>query len=395
MDTTRLLWFDDPFRPRQPPAFSARVRTTFTADRAGEWTIGFTSVGDGRLIIDGELVLDNGDVPLAAIAAMGKPELTTTIELAVGEQIELEFQLRRISDADGLTALLIGCRPPTAADPIAEAVTLAQSADVTVLVVGTSGEYETEGRDRDDIALPGDQNALIEAVSAVSSRTVVVLNIGAPVAMPWLDRVDAVLVSWFAGQELGDALVDVLTGVVEPQGRLPMTFPRQLADSPAFEHHPGRDGVAEYAEGRLIGHRWYDLHDIEPLFGFGFGLGYATTDIVGATLVDPWSVEVVIQNRSDRDGVAVAQVYAYLADRDGMAADEPPQRLVGFAKVDVAARSSRVVVVELDPRAYQGWDTDLQGWSDHGRAVELRIGHSSRDVAVTLAVPADRIPNRP
>ena len=389
VDTTRLLWFDDPFQEGRTPRFSARFRTTFTADRGGLWTFGMTSVGDASMYVDGRLVLDNSDLETPEIAAMGKPEVSTSLDLGEGDSFELAACLRRIGDGDGLSALLIGCTPPPVEDPIAEAVEAARSADVSVVIAGTNGDWETEGRDREDLDLPGDQDALIRAVAAVSRRTIVVINAGSPVAMPWLEEVDAVMVAWFAGQALGDAMVDVLTGETEPQGRLPMTFPRAIEDTPAFEHHPGRGGIAEYGEGRLIGHRWFDTNDVDPLFPFGFGLGYALTEVASTELVGSHEVGVTVRNPTARDGVAVVQVYAHMPDRTGLRSDEPAQRLVGFAKLEVPAGDEVSAVVGLDPRAYQHWDEDGHGWFDHRRPVELRVGTSSRSVAARLQVLPD------
>src|SRR6476469_8731380 len=132
--------------------------------------------------------------------------------------------------------------------------------------------------------LPGYQDELIRRVAAANPRTVVVSNAGSPVSMPWLDEVAAVLQVWFPGEALGDAVADVLLGDEEPGGRLPVTIPRALADTPAFDHHPGRDGRAVYAERRLIGYRWYDTRDIEPRFPFGHGLGYTTFELAAATV---------------------------------------------------------------------------------------------------------------
>jgi beta-glucosidase len=259
----------------------------------------------------------------------------------------------------------------------------AVAADVAIVVVGTDDEIESEGRDRTDIELPGEQDELIRNVAAVNERTIVVVNAGSPVAMPWLDDVEAVLVAWFPGQEMGAALVDVLFGDVEPQGRLPVTFPRRIEDTPAFEHHPGRGGVAAYVERRLVGYRWYDTVGRDPLFPFGHGLGYADVSIERARATDPFSVEAELTNASDRDGIAVVQVYAHRASHDG-AGDEPAQRLVGFTKIDVPSNGSATATVGLDPRTYMTWDVDSHAWIDVTGEFELRVGTSSRQIAARL-----------
>lgn len=183
---------------------------------------------------------------------------------------------------------------------------------------------------------------------------------------------------------MGDALIDVLTGDVEPQGRLPVTFPRHIGDTPAAEFHPGRGGIAAYREGRLIGYRHFDTTGREPLFPFGFGLGYADVAITDARLVDDHAVGVTLQNADDRDGVQVVQVYAHLVDRRGLDRDEPDQKLVGFARVEVPAKSSVDAVVSLDDYAYRFWDVDAREWGRHTGDVELRVGGSSRDIARRL-----------
>jgi len=206
--------------------------------------------------------------------------------------------------------------------------------------------------------------------------------------------------SWFPGQEMGDALVDVLLGDTEPQGRLPVSFPASLEDTPAFEHHPGRNGVANYLEGRLIGYRWYDTVGRRPLFPFGFGLGYAEVTIAAArrsgATSQPTSVDVDLSNDTDRDGVQVVQVYAARAgsgsgstlksigaERRG---DEPTQQLIGFAKAGVPAHGTATVTVQLDPRALHTWSVADHDWVRADGPFELRVGTSSRDIAVRLPV---------
>ena len=166
---------------------------------------------------------------------------------------------------------------------IAAAVDAARAADTALVFVGRNGEWDTEGSDLPDIALPGRQDELVAAVAAANPRTVVVLQTGGPVEMPWIDAVPAVLEAWYPGQEAGNAIADVLLGAAEPGGRLPQTFPRAWADNPTAsrdpEVYPGRDGRVRYAEGVFIGYRHYDRAGIAPLFPFGHGLGYTTFEL--------------------------------------------------------------------------------------------------------------------
>ncbi len=165
-----------------------------------------------------------------------------------------------------------------APDAVDRAVAAARAAEVAVVVVGLNHDTETEGRDRTTLDLPPEQNDLVAAVAAANARTVVVVNAGAPVHMPWRGDVAAVVQLWYPGQEGGHALADVLSGDVNPSGRLPTTFPASLADNPSHGNYPGENGKVHYAEELLIGYRWYDEHNIEPEWCFGHGLSYTTFD---------------------------------------------------------------------------------------------------------------------
>src|SRR6195952_1702546 len=183
-----------------------------------------------------------------------------------------------------LRGLMGGAEPPARADAMDRATALAAAAEIAVVVVGTNADWETEGEDRTTMDLPGEQDELVARVAAANPNTVVIINAGSPVAMPWLDSVTAVMQIWFPGEELGEAVADILLGVVEPGGRLPVTMPRRLVDTPAYTHHPGRDGLAFCGEGLRIGSRWYDAQAVEPLFPFGHGLGYTTSELSAATV---------------------------------------------------------------------------------------------------------------
>jgi beta-glucosidase len=159
-----------------------------------------------------------------------------------------------------------------------------------------------------------------------------------------------------------------------------------MQDTPAGEHHPGRNGVAQYREGRLMGYRWYDTVGREPLFPFGFGLGYSCVAIDECASESPYRVSCRVSNAGSRDAVEVVQVYAHEVERDSLERDDAEQRLVGFAKVRVPAGASREVVIDLDPHAYRTWDVENSVWRQRDTLHELRIGRSSRDVVARLEV---------
>jgi beta-glucosidase len=386
--TLRLMWTADPLgRGGATPEFGVRLRTDITPDVSGTWRFAIESIAPARIVIDDEIVLDNTDVPIGgSFFGTGRGEKVATVELAAGRSHHLVIELRHRGTGMGMGGLNVGAAAPVIGDPLADAVDAAASADLSIVIVGTNDDWESEGWDRDVLDLPGQQDELISSVAAVSAATVVVINAGSPVSMPWLDEVDGVLMAWFPGQALGESLVDVLMGAIEPQGRLPVTFPMRLEDTPAFEHHPGRNGTAQYLEGRLMGYRWYDTVGREPLFAFGHGLGYAQITISAASIVDAHTVDVTLDNTSGRDGVEVVQVYAHRPNRAGLAQDEPAQRLVGFARVEVGAHGTAEAVVHLDPAAYLTWSIEEHAWVPGAGSVELRVGRSSRDVAHVLEV---------
>ena len=385
--TARIMWVADPLdRAQADNDYGARIRTTFTPDVSGEWSFGVESVAPARVIVDGVVVLDNAELPSGgSFFGTGKAELTGTIVLEADRSYALDVEIRHRRTGMGLGGVNIGARAPVTGDPMIDAVDAAAAADVSIVIVGTNDDWESEGWDRAELELPGRQDELISRVAEVCPRTVVVINAGSPVAMPWLESVASVIMAWFPGQEMGASLADVLCGDIEPQGRLPVTFPHRLEDSPAFEHHPGRNGVAAYLERRLVGYRWYDTVGRPPLFEFGHGLGYADVTISAARLLDPFTVEVELTNASVRDGVAVAQVYVHRDGHDG-AGDEPEQRLVGFTKLAVPAEATITTLIELDPRTYQAWHVGIHAWTEVPGAHELRVGTSSRDISQRLVL---------
>jgi beta-glucosidase len=228
--------------------FSARLTGEFVADRSGTWEFGLSSAGRARLFLDGRLLVEHLEPD--RFYRQGANEARARVELERGSRHRLVAELRIDTGAD-LAGLRVGARPVIPADARQRAARAAAEADVAVLVVGYDGGWETEGADRPHMDLPGDQDELIRAVAAANPRTVVVLNAGAPVTMPWAEDVAAILQLWFPGMEGGNALGDVLFGEVDPAGRLPTTFPRRLEDSPAYPPLPGPGWRRSLRRGRL------------------------------------------------------------------------------------------------------------------------------------------------
>ncbi|MEQ1872769.1 MAG: glycoside hydrolase family 3 protein [Ilumatobacteraceae bacterium] len=378
-DRLNFIWLENPAPNIEHSAFGVTIEGTFTPDVTGDWLIALTAVGSATLRIDGELIVDLSTPQTGgAFFGLGSQEIVATLECEASVtrhvQVEVAFEERA-----QLRGLLVGARAPAVDDAMDRAVAAASDTSrVAVVVVGTNADWETEGEDRASMSLPGEQDELIRRVAAVNPRTVVVINAGSPVTMPWLDHVAAVLQVWFPGEEFGEALADVLLGISEPGGRLPITIPRQLVDTPAFTHHPGRDGRAIYGEGLLIGHRWYDAHDIAPAFCFGHGLGYATwelgTAVVTGEIATGVRLEVPVRNVGDRAGSTVVQCYVETMQH---ATGRPVRTLQGFAKVKATAGTSVQAVIELDTRAFSRWDVNAHDWVVAPGDYAIKIGWSA------------------
>jgi beta-glucosidase len=275
---------------------------------------------------------------------------------------------------------------------IARAVTAAQQADVAIVKVGDS---EKEGTDRPNLSLPGNQDALIEAVAKANPHTVVVLNTGAPVLMPWIDDVPAVVEAWYPGEEDGNALAAVLFGDVNPSGKLPVTFPSTEDQVPASTpaQYPGVNGTATYSEGLQVGYRWYDAQNQKPLFPFGFGLSYTSFAFsklaVTPTLSTKGDVHVsaTVTNTGARTGTDTAQVYVTFPSRAG----EPPRQLQGFAKVTLRPHESKRVQLSLDQRAFSVWDSASQSFGPVAGSYQVAVGDSSDHLPLHATVRADKV----
>jgi beta-glucosidase len=286
-------------------------------------------------------------------------------------------------------------------DDPAAAVALAAKSDVALVFVQ---QWSSEGMDLSSLSLPDKQDALISAVAAANPHTIVVLETGTAVTMPWIDHVPAVVEAWFAGSKGSDAVANVLFGDVNPSGKLPMTFPRTDADLPhpdLVKPPPGAQGNAAvmrsgeakptfsvtYNEGLKVGYKWYDAEHKTPLFPFGFGLSYTTFGYTGLKVEaggesKPTNVSFTITNTGSRAGAEIAEVYTTMPT----SADEPPKRLIGFTKVSLAPGASKTVSIAVDPKYLAVFDEAKNGWKLVPGSYTIEVGGSSQSFPLSETI---------
>ena len=384
----QVQWFELP--EGVPANFHATLMQTIHIAENGAYEVSLISSGPSRLRIDGAERLDNwSDWKLgSAFFGFASDEVHASVQLQAGaHNIEVEYK----SVASGMVGgtVRLGFRKPLSDSSIEEDANVAAHADYAVVCVGTTGEWETEGEDRWGLALPGRQDELVRAVARVNPNTIVLLQTGGPVLMPWLDEVRAVVQGWFPGHEAGHTIADVLTGKAEPGGRLPQTFPARLEDDPTRpeqpdRQYPGEDGHVEYREGLYIGYRHVDRAGLTPLFPFGFGLSYTTFELgepkLRADTVEPGdeiTVTIPVRNTGERAGQTVIQLYV----RDVEARlDRPSKELKDFAKVTLQPNEAQDVTLTLDMRALAYYDDTREAWVADAGPFDLLIGTSSVDL---------------
>ncbi len=395
---TRIGWFGTVTPALDTRRFGARYSGTYTPERSGVHQFGLLATADARLRVDGRelLAVASGEPRGDAFFGLASLERRAGLELEAGTPVALEVEFERDAADPGLAGLQFGVLEPEPYDRIAAAEVLAAQVDAVVLVIGTNDDWETEGNDRESFALPPPQDELCARVLAANPRTVVVLNTGSAVAMPWLPRARAVLEAWFPGQEFGNALADLLFGDVTPSGKLPTSFPLRLEDVPGWTPS-AETGRIRYQEGLQIGHRGLEARGTSPLFPFGHGLSY-TSFRYGALEAprqlragEPLVVRIPITNTGACTGAEIVQLYLRpLAPR--LAA--PGKELRAFAKLELAPGETRRAELRLHPRAFARWDAAAHCWIHETGDYELLAGSSSSDlrarVLFTLAPdPAD------
>ena len=370
-----------------PKHYSVRWTGIFTAPESGETEFFLNNTGDAKIWLDDELILRNYIGPISTSAGHSRRGgEAVMIQLEKGKQYAFKAEYSS-GETNNFAMLRFAYKLPInlEGDLIERAADLAKRSDAVVIVAGLPDYYETEGRDRPDMSLPGKQESLIRAVAAVNPKTVVVVNACAPVEMPWAEDVDAVLLSYYPGQEGGHALADILFGDVNPSGKLTVSFPKRLADNPAYINYPGKRDVY-YGERLFVGYRYYDYKDVDPRFAFGHGLSYtsfAYSDLVVPAEIrtgEDFEVSVTVMNTGQREGKEIVQLYIHDEESSLI---RPIKELKGFEKVSLTPGESKTLTFSLNPRALSFYDPHKKDWVEESGIFEVLVGASSCDIRLS------------
>ena len=384
-----VTWWDGLPEAVHRAGSEVTLRANYRPQTDGTHVIGAAGVGLMRIAVDGTPLAEATSLPPREVveALSRPPEVRVPVQMKAGREVAVRLDYR--PDTRFVT-LRLGITPQIHDDHLIEqAVQAAAAAEVAVVVVGSADGTESEGYDRKTLGLPGKQDELVRRVAAANPKTIVVVNSGTPVLMPWATDVAAILQVWFPGQAFGEALADVLTGAAEPGGRLPVSIPKAEVDSPVLGAEP-EAGKLVYSEGLLVGYRGYDRSGTDPLFGFGHGLGYTQWEYesieAAATSIgsgDDLDLLVKLRNRGARAGREVVQVYLEGPDDDP---SRPVRILAGFANVGAEPGAQVTARLSVPSRAFARYDEGLGRWDAEPGAYTIRAGRSSRDLRVSVEV---------
>ncbi|KAH7000508.1 glycoside hydrolase superfamily [Ilyonectria destructans] len=393
--------------------YSYRGRTTITPKTSGVHQFSLSSCGSGKLFLDGKLLIDierRWWSPKSALfMSYGSPEERVDVHMEAGKSYELLLEsisrepkpydltymgmLEREEIQDGGRIGFLE-NPGNLDQHFQDAVDLAKSSDIAIVVVGKDHEWETETSDMPSMSLPGRSDELIAAVSKVNDKVIVVNQTGSPITMPWESQIHTIIQAWYQGQEQGNCLSDVILGAVNPSGKLPITFPRRIEDSPPFDNYPGDNDVVHYGEGIYAGYRFYDHRKIEPLFPFGHGLSYTTFEYSNIRLSsnilacdgkgpDQIEVQVDVTNTGEREGKEVVQFYVSQVSTPKLS--RPVKELKGWDKVSVAPGETVTARATLDRVSVSYWDDSINKWViDGGAEFKVSAAKHSRDEGLAI-----------
>lgn len=373
----------DIINKEERPSVIVRFSCDYSPDVSGEHDFEIFGIGLGKLKIDGKVLIDNWNETTQGEAFFSFATAPKRNSIYLDKNETYKFEVEYFFEGR-FPAIHFGCMPPEKENLLEEAIKTSREADAVILIVGTNSDWETEGNDRSELSLPADQDKLIESVIKENANTVVVINSGSPVSMPWINDSNAILQSWFGGQEYGNALADLIFGEINPSGKLPTTFPVQIEDTPAFDYYPGKNSQMNYEEKLLIGHRWYERKGKKPLFPFGFGLSFTKFSFSDLEVIKKDDLNINckfrIKNFGEMDGHEVAQCYvAFLKAEE----DEPLKTLQSFKKVFIEKNKEIELEISLNKRNFSYWDVDKKDWMVKPGEYRIDIGSSSEKIELS------------
>ena len=373
--TINFMWNDKgPFEDFPQDNFSVRWNGYIKVDQSGRYTLDVASDDGVRFYFDDKLVIDDWNDH-----ALLTNSYTVNLEANKFYKIKLEYY-----ENGGGAIVKFGWRKPND-ELIVDAINAAKNSDVAIVFAGTNYTYESEGYDRKDLSLPNEQDELINQIAAANKNTIVVLTTGSPVLMDkWIDKVDGLIEAWFAGEQAGNAIAEILLGEANPSGKLPITFPKRWEDCSAFNTYKKEDGTTRYEDGIYVGYRHFEKNKIEPLFPFGYGLSYTTFEYSGINLSskeidnnDKLTISLKLKNTGRSKGSEVVQLY--INDLQS-SVDRPVKELKAFKKVSLNPGEEKVVELTIDQNALSFFDTHKKMWIAEPGKFEVLIGSSSKDI---------------
>ncbi|KAF9730697.1 hypothetical protein PMIN03_002621 [Paraphaeosphaeria minitans] len=383
------------------------LTTTFVPTETGEHYIAGSGIGPTRVKINDEVVFEQKDSTNDSMGFLfgGNPETEFTYSFTAGQsysiRIESEAPGNDGSDFGGILSGMPGFRlgfmytAEHDEDLVSQAVNVAKECDYAIVFTGHTPVWETEGQDQAAFHLPNkdrSQDKLVEAVAAVNPKTIVVNSTGVVVAMPWLSKVSAVVQAWFPGQEAGNAIADVISGAVNPSGRLPVSWPKRIEDAPAHGNFPGekKDGqlTVKYEEGVFVGYRHYDrISQDKVQFPFGFGLSYTTFSLkdaqVSQTSNGKFTAEVTVTNTGKQAGATVAQLYI---GRSKQSSEHPIKTLAAFKKVFLDAGKEDKVTLSIDLKDFAYFDQGSNKWQVDSGRYDFSFGQSTQHIENIVSI---------
>lgn len=373
--TINFMWNDKaPFEDFKVDNFSVRWTGYIKPDKSDRYTFDVSSDDGVRFYVDDELVIDDW-----TDHALITNSYTVNLEANKLYKIKLEYY-----ENSGGAVVKFGWRKPND-KLISDAVNAAKNSDAAIVFAGTNYTYESEGYDRKDLALPNEQDELINQIAAANKNTIVVLTTGSPVLMDkWIDNVDGLIEAWFAGEQAGNAIAEILLGETNPSGKLPITFPKRWEDCSAYNTYKKEDGITRYEDGIYVGYRHFEKYKIEPLFPFGYGLSYTSFEYSELNLSskeindnDKLAITLKLKNTGMLKGSEVVQLY--IKDIQS-SLDRPLQELKGFKKVSLNPGEEKTIELTIDKDALSFFDPKTKKWVAESGEFEVLIGSSSKDI---------------